>query len=361
MTLDHLKQMNEKKHRIIIPKISEPNSGIRFLDVLVRRWAYSGDTIIVKTVSGKKSVPGVSLTLKSLDTLKIAGKAKTNKQGIALFKTPEVDRPQIFYFEVKKEGFAYYWPKDDWRTDFQGTGFYPIASMAVYPMMFQDAPQPLEEKPKPKFEIDVAFGWTTMLRFPSFGVLIEKAANKGYEADEDWWAGDGTIFDHMEEKGSNDVWIYVGHTDDADGDTSTAESITGWRPGAVIFDYTSITPEQLCEHIKKNPPAPGIVFLGGCSSASLLQALVDCCVKIAIGFTNTIPSITMANALIKFWEALLDGKTLEEATKEANDWLNGLSSESNPQGATITWKAKPHIEKPGKKKLDELRKLPSKI
>ena len=98
------------------------------------------------------------------------------------------------------------------------------------------------------------------------------------------------------------------------------------------------------------------MFLGGCSSASMLQKLVDACVKLAIGFTNTIPTLSMANALVKFWEALLDGKNLDEATKEANDFLKKLDGKfMNPEKARLEWKAKSWIKKPGKKTLDEIR------
>lgn len=345
-----------EKHQIIIPESPLPPTGIRYLDIFLRDEAYVGDPILIEVVSDDKPVTNAMVKIISLDTLEVVERGKTDDKGTVKFSAPAVDRPTVFLVDVEKEGYVYYWPKEDWRAEFEGTGVYPIANVTVYPLILGAPQKPFLLAGSPKFEIDAAFGWTAAFRLPSFGALIEKAKKKGYITDEDWWVGDGTISDHLKEKGQKDVWIWIGHTDDTDGDVTTAESITGWRPGAVLWGYTTITPEELCDYIKKSGSAPGIVFLGGCSSASLLQKLIDCCVKLAIGFTNTLPTATMATALIKFWEALLDGKTLDDATKEVNNFLKGLDGKVlNKQNARLGWKAKVWLKDPGSKKLDEIR------
>lgn len=338
----------EESGLTIIPKIAPPQKGIKLLDIFVRERAYIGDPVIVKVVSGGKSLAGALLSLISLDTLKVVQKGKTDRKGIVKFSAPKVYRPTVFIVDVKKKGYVYYWTKKDWRTQFQGTGFYPIATLAVYPLLMQAPTKLLLKNGPAKFEIDVAFGWTTWFRKPSFGALIEKARNLGYAANEDWWAGRGTISGHLGEKGSNDVWIWFGHSYITDDNTSTAEGITGWQLGAVVRGYDPISPEDLCEYMQDGNSV-GIVFLGGCSTTSILQELVDCCVKLAIGFTDTVSATVMATALIKFWEALLDGDTLDEATQATNDFLTNAG-----ESARLEWRAKPWLN-PGGMTLDEIR------
>jgi hypothetical protein len=319
------------------------------MELLVRERAVAGDVITVRVLARRDCapLPGTEVVMCAVDGHEVA-RCQTDQAGCAYFVAPAVEVPRVFEFSAARKGYTNFIYRDDPRAKAMllANGFTPLVTTAVMPgILAAIVPTPATVD----FEIDQAFGW--LQGITGYSALVEKAQKRGWQADDDWWATKTTMEEHFAQKGPEDMWTFFGHTGvDA---TGVVKALIAWRPFFVLRGGTPVSVKDLCDAAKKGNGPPGIVVLVGCQSADLLADLVACCVKLAVGFTKTIAHGLAATASGEFWEALLDGKTLDQAVADANAILG--RSILNTNGCKMTYKAKAHLQKPGDMTLEKLR------
>ncbi|MFO0872994.1 MAG: hypothetical protein U0575_03360 [Phycisphaerales bacterium] len=334
---------------IILPPDRPPKGRPRVVDLLVRKLAEPGDAIRVRVIDrrSRKPVAGVPIEMQSMRGQPLAT-TSTDGTGEALFVAPRVEHPADLLFQLPDPRFTnYLFPSDRRARALELTfGCHQLAFTTVLPPL-QLATLPA--RAAVRFEIAQGVGWWDGESFPA---LIEKAKRKGWIADDSWWTTKGGMEEQFQHKGPADMWTFFGHSY-RDPETDRTGGIRAWRPFGAIIKGTMVTVKDLCAAAKRGQGPPGIVVLGGCATADLLQELVDCCVKLAVGVTAKISPPLMQRALCLFWEALLDGKTLREALADANTYLGGNAW--NSTGAQLTYRCKPHLAGVEEKTLDEIR------
>jgi hypothetical protein len=345
----------------IFPSISAPPPGAIFFDVVVPEVVSPSRPFSVLALTTRPQMPlaGVLVVLRDLAFIE-SDRAVTGPDGQAVLNAPFRNHPESFFVEATREDAANYVPVEDARAIESydcTTGFYPINFVSVLPALAVQAVQPLDGQ-KQKLEIDEGLGWSAAI---SFSELIEKATKKNFDADEDWWARRTHIDEHLAEKNARDTYIFYGHGGDSDGDASTAEGLIGWSKFMWARGGRFKSLDAMLKSVKSDKDPPGIVFLGACSTHSLLQPLVDASVKLALGFTNKIDLATAAGALKAFWEAFLDGKTLQQALDAANELLDKAFQQEvfgvkilNVDNADLVFKGKAWVT--GDMTLEQIKK-----
>ncbi|HHM05997.1 MAG TPA: carboxypeptidase regulatory-like domain-containing protein [Gammaproteobacteria bacterium] len=339
--------------KLLLPVEPPPPRRFKGMEVAVRPTALSGDTLPVQVTDRETGEPlqGAWVSLASVEEGECA-QACTDADGYAYFVAPSVENPTLFEYAVSLRGYHTFIPGTDPRAQAMllSNGFTPLLVSTVTPTIFAA----ISPSPKLKdFEIDQAFGWLQGTQ--AFDALITKAnKKKGWQADDDWWATRPTIYDHVENKGPEDMWTFFGHSG-LDPKTNKVKALIAWRKFYIFRGGRPVSIGGLCKHMQKGDGAPGIVVLGACQSADLLSDLIKCCVKVAVGFTKPLAYGVIARGLVLFWEAMLDGKTLQQAISAANARIT--KSPLNPKGSRMTFKAKKAIKNPGGKKLEEILEL----
>lgn len=322
-----------------------PSGRPRKMDILARTEAVSGDVIEVSAVERKsgRPVPDVELTLAEFGG-DVVATVQAGADGRAAFVAPVVELPTAFEVRARRDGHTTYIYQNELvaRLNAFANGFLPVTGITVVPRLFYSfRPSPVFKD----FEIDRGLGWTGI--YPVFNTLIEKMRKlKGWRGNNEGWVGKSGILEHLEHKGPEDCWTFFGHTGKAsDGMT---KAIMAWRPFAVVRNGEPILAKEICDAMKKAKGAPSIIVLGGCKSADMADDLVKCCAKIVVGFTEPNDVGNIARALVRFWEALLDGKTLDYAINEGNRVTNS---------GKFIYRTKPEIANPGGLTLDEILAL----
>lgn len=324
----------------IFSVVEPPAEGTRPFDLVFRAEALSGDPIRVLAIAEGKPLAGVQINLRNAEG-SVVSTASTDIQGQSLFTAPAVSTPQLFFLSASKEGHAnFVQPSDPRAKEAYGskTGFYPPNTVAVipYPSLVL-APLPQLFTTVTDFRIDEAVGPFNSV---SFSELVEKAKKRGYKQDVNFRVGLDEIDKSLEEMDGEDIYIFFGHSKDTDGDKTTAEGLVGY---AITGDPAKLK-DALIKSLKADGDPPAIVFLGACSSHALLQDFVDASVKVAVGLTGQCSFAGIEVGLRAFWEALLDGKTLEEALMDANAALTRAGRLFNPDGARFIYKAKDSVK-----------------
>ncbi|HMP38165.1 MAG TPA: hypothetical protein PKC43_12055 [Phycisphaerales bacterium] len=305
--------------------------------------------IRVRVVRRRGAVPVADLTLRMLsmhgESLAVA---KTDERGVVAFVAPEVEHPSDVLFEPQESACTTYLYGNDPRARMLGLehGCHQIAFTTILPQLVE-APTPVAAAVR--FEVAQGVGWWDGVAFPA---LIEKARRRGWIADDSWWITKGNMEDQFGHKGSGDMWTFFGHSyfDHAAGRTG---GVRAWRPFGAVIRGTIVTVKDLCAAAKRGQGPPGFVVLGGCSTDELLEELVDCCVKVAVGVTAPISPPIMQRTLMIFWEALFDGKAFGAAMTEANAYLGAHLW--NSTGALLTFRTKAHLRGVGGMTLDQIR------
>lgn len=316
------------------------------MDILARAEAVSGDVIDVSAVERKSGrlVPGVKFTLIEFGG-DVVATVQTGANGRAAFVAPDVEFPTAFEVRGRRDGYTTYVYQNEpvARLNAFVNGFLPITGISVVPRLFYSfRPSPVLKD----FEIDRGLGWTGTSS-SVFEPLIEKVRKlKGWRGNNEGYVGKGGILEHLEHKGPEDCWTFFGHTGKAS--DGTTKAIMAWRPFAVVINGKPISAKELCDAMKKGKGAPSIIVLGGCASADMADDLVKCCAKIVVGFTEPGQVGNIARAIVRFWEALLDGKTLVYAINEGDRVTNN---------GKMIYRTKPEIADPGGLTLEEILAL----
>lgn len=344
-------RLREEKERIRIlqPPERPPRGRPQGMELLVRGEAVSGDVIAVRALRRSDCSPleRVPVVMSAPYGGEVA-RCFTDATGTALFAAPAVDVPTVFEYTAERKGFTTYIYGRDPRAKAMllTNGFTPLVTTTVLPTIYASivpTPQTVD------FEIDQAFGW--LQGTFGYNALIEKATRKGWQADDDWWATKSGMQDHFAQKGPEDMWTFFGHT--GVGNDGRVKALMAWQPFFILRGGNPVSVRDLCDAAEEGNGPPGIVVLAGCQSADLLDELVACCVKLAVGFTETIAYGLIASGSLEFWESLLDGETLAQALAAANARLAGSILNSN--GCTMTYRSKAHITNPEGMTLEEIR------
>jgi hypothetical protein len=120
--------------------------------------------------------------------------------------------------------------------------------------------------------------------------------------------------------------------------------------GALLRGYDKMTTQEICDCFGQNG-GPGIGFIDVCSSHSLLQDLVDCCMKVAVGWSGRVYGTTSSGSMRDFFTTLMNGGTLMQAKAAAE---NRISSGFNPSTAKIVIRTKPWLGNTGGMTLEQL-------
>ncbi|MGQ0647901.1 MAG: hypothetical protein ACT4P7_10040 [Gemmatimonadaceae bacterium] len=342
----------ERKERIRIlqPPERPPRGRPKGMELLVRGDAVSGDVIAVRVLRRSDHAPleRVPVVMSTPHGEEVA-RCFTDAAGTALLAAPMVEVPTVVEYGAERRGFTTYIYGNDPRAKAMllTNGFTPLVTTTVLPTIYGaivPTPQTVD------FEIEQAFGW--LQGVTGYKALVEKTTTKGWQADDDWWATKSGMQDHFAQKGPEDMWTFFGHT--GVGPDGMVKALIAWQVFFVLRGGNPVSVKDLCDAAKMGNGPPGIVVLAGCQSADLLDELVACCVKLAIGFTKTIAHGLAASASREFWESLLDGKTLAQALAAANAILGRSILNSN--GCTMTYRTKAHIANPEGMTLEEIRK-----
>lgn len=278
----------------------------------------------------------VAVELVNARTGDIVETATTNDRGVAVLTAPDVSSVTRYDVISKKPGFANYIPAEDPRAWDYFQGFYPGPGCTVFPNQTVVPPVPLS----PKLQIDEGFGIFGPGTIHLGDEVEAKAEKAGWEFGWDWWVGDETICDHVGSLGPKDAWVFSGHgIKDSSKPGNPAVAIAGWRPYCWIpaVGYTKVTMEDICKCFNENG-APGIVFLDCCDGADLLDDLVECCVKLAVGWRGSAAGRQSFGAMTEFFCALFEGKTVETARDIAERHARRTF---NPNSVELKVKAKP--------------------
>lgn len=344
-----LKGIPFKDPDLLLPDIIPPSTGVKLLEINVNRKVMAGKPIHVLVTSDGKPLPNAEVKLFETNTNNEIAKGMTNGIGVAEFTAPNVQKVGAYHVSVSRQGYAFYYPDSDPRTWDYTIGFYPMTCFNIWPTI---APAPaIIATQKQRIWVDVGFGLTSLINTACISDLEDTAEKKGWEFDEDWWVGDGTMFDHVRDLGPDDIWVFSGHSKDFD-DDGKADALAGWRPGALVIGYTTVNISQICENIGPNG-APGVVFLDACGTESLLDDLVKCCVKLALGWSGKVPSVQSSGAMANFFKKFLNGGTLQEAIDAADAQVNNtLGTKTN---ASLKFRTKLWITNPTGMTLDDFK------
>jgi hypothetical protein len=307
--------------RLIRHKVVPPPPGTKLVNVRATNRVLENHEIRMSVTNDQGSVANIELQLMERNTDNIVETATTDANGVARVTAPTVSRVTNFVVRIGTSGYADYWPETEPRTWDFNDGIYPEVNVTVLPVGYT-----VPVINSPNVWVDVGGGWS--MPTGDMDGLEGACGSAGYGFDEDWWVGDETMFDHVGELGPNDIWVFSGHGIDKDGDQSTSEAIAGWRPFAVVpfVGYTEVYMSDLCAKFGPDG-APGVVFLDACSSASMLDELIECCVRMAVGWSGIVTQES-SPAMALFLESLLNGDKVGEAKAKAEQKVNARFSVS---------------------------------
>ena len=341
------RQPRVARQNLIIPDVPTPSPGTTSMEVHATSRIASGKTIRVRVESEGSPVESatVELVLSMGQTIEATG--TTDASGRVGFTAPSVTVPTAFEIRATKPGYSVFIPPEDERARVFQRGYYPLTETIVWP----HAPVPGPPTNSSKLWIDVGFGWTAIFGGSADMSPLEAAANTaGWDFDEDWWGSKGTLCDHLDELGPDDMWAFSGHAYFAQGNRNNATAIAPWRKGASLRGYDRMTTQEICDCFGQNG-GPGIGFIDACSSHSLLQDLVDCCMKVAVGWSGPVPGTTSSGAMRNFFTRLMNGGTLAQAKAEADRTISGGL---NPSTSRIVIRTKAWLGNAGGMTLEEL-------
>jgi hypothetical protein len=145
-----------------------------------------------------------------------------------------------------------------------------------------------------------------------FSDVVTNANNAGYAGSEDTAASKDEILANLSRLDSEDVWIHFGHGVD---DNGTIVGLTGRTPAGQTQQITKI---EIINHLTADSDPPGVVFLGGCQGADLLQDIVAASTRIGVGWDRPVKNAAAEAALKAYWAQLLSGSTFGQATTAAH-------------------------------------------
>jgi hypothetical protein len=324
------------RQNLIIAAAPAPPPGTKMMEVHATRRIAGGKIVRVRVESGGTALEGVEINLVNSIDQTVAASSVTDRTGRVRFKAPLVTVPTTFEVRATKAGYSTYVPPEDERAWAFQTGYYPLTEVVVWP----HGPLPGLPTNTPRLWIDLGFGWTAVFGGRAdMSALDAAATTAGWDFDEDWWAGRGTLCDHLKDLGPGDMWAFSGHAYYDKADPNSATALAPWRAGALVRGYARMTTQELCECFGEDG-GPGLGFLDACSSHTLLQDLVDCCMKVAVGWSGPVPGTQSSAAMRTFFTTLMGGGTIAQAEAAAN---LSISSGFNPSTSRIVVKAKPAL------------------
>jgi hypothetical protein len=244
--------------------------GARLVRVVAREHVYPGDTLRVRVVTEAAEPQGFEGVLVNFGDQE----RRTDAKGHVEFTVPEVRFPTTFYMTAEGAGVVqgspdphepgqFYWPS------------HLAVTAHLPPGVMYSMPPTLKERLRRVTIVKV-------------GGRIAKIAP----------LSTGAIEDKLK-----DAKVPLG------------------MPGG---NDEPITPEDLCEKMRADPP--DVLIISGCGSDELLTALAGCGPRLVIGYDRTVAELEAARATEALLEGLLDGeKTIqvllgEASTKARDQW-----------------------------------------
>lgn len=184
-------------------------------------------------------------------------------------------------------------------------------STLVAPLKLQSFP--VESSSNRQFIVGSAFG---VVWHVTFGDLIAKATkSKQFSTvDENSYAEDDEMDDYLNSMGKDDVLVWFAHGVVSKSSGNTVGMTTNW---GVMWDET-YTRERIQQQLAKNTKGgPGVVFLGGCKTAGLMDAF-NGNGRVVVGYDQSIAQGYAAKGIHVFFDALFAGKTYQEAIDAVN-------------------------------------------
>jgi hypothetical protein len=335
----------EEPARLNLWRWPQPPRRVKPMRALYPAEVFAGEEFEIVVRRAGKPVSGVTIAVGEPDEKPLSVK-KSNAAGAVHFRAPRTKFALELHVDVHKAGFYHGYRTPSSLRSQMGAWSPYLAAILVRPFLLADTVDsaPLARKPQKKRRIELAkaYGWVIALLYLGpgyFSKLLDLFKKMGFDFDTDLWAGHDVILEQLKHKGGNDVWIFLGHTNSAN---NLVNGLVGWRPFSLsgLTGGKLITVDELKKAIGHDGGSPGIVFLGACESAQLLDACVEACAKVALGFTEKTAPNNVGWAIKTFWTAMLSGKTLGEATKEVQAKIPGfiykVKSWLKPDDATKT-------------------------
>jgi len=177
---------------------------------------------------------------------------------------------------------------------------------------------------KGKLVIDETYGFGSYFSYWNvFGQdpaeqIVAKAEEKGFTTRSNDWADRDEIRQHLVNLGAGDIWIYYGHTKQAE----DSDEIVGLFESDIISFDDPIYRRKLERWVKrdKSPEgkgSPEVVILAGCKSCDLKDIFLDNGAKVVFCFTEELCQECIAVVTLKFTLALLEGKNPFKALRIA--------------------------------------------